>query len=162
MAFLAVLATKAVAAVKTASLGTILSGAGTAISTVGAIQAGNANKAAANYQAAQLDAAAKTERASAQRQAQEERRQKELLISRARAVGAASGGGQDYGLIGSIEEDGTLRELTALWQGEEAAKGREQQAASARFDGKQAKKASVFKAATTLMSGGASLYDRYA
>lgn len=134
---------------------------GTILSTVGAIQQGNAAQASANYQAQQLDAQAKTERAVAQRQANEERRQKELVISRARAVGAASGGGQDYDLLGDLEEEGEYRAATAMWEGEEAAKGRTNQANAARFEGKQAKKASRFKAAGTILGGATSFYDRF-
>jgi len=162
MAGLMLLAGKAATALKAVGIGNALAVGGTVLSAAGAAQQGRAAQAAANYQAAQLDAAAKTERASAQREAMDERRQKELMISRARAVGAASGGGQDMQLLGDIEEDGELRALTAMWQGEEAAKGREQQADSSRFDGAQARKAGRIKAATTLLSGGSSLFERYA
>lgn len=139
----------------------VLAMGGTILSTAGVIKQGNAAKATANYNAAQLDAAAKTEQASAQRAANEETRQKELVLSRARSVAAASGGGQDTALLGDIEEDGTLRSLTAMWEGEEAAKGRKAQAAVSRFEGKQAKLASLWKAGSTLLSGGASFAEQY-
>ena len=142
-------------------LGNVLALGGTIVSTLGAIQSGKAQNAAAEYQAQQLDAQGKTERAVSQREAQEERRQKELAISRARVVGAASAGGQDLALLGDIEEDGELRALSALWQGEEAAKGRKNQAAATRFEGKQAKKAGLIKGLGTLMDGGASFYENY-
>ena len=134
---------------------------GTILSAAGAIKQGNAAKASANYNALQLEAAGKTERASAQRAAVEESRQKDLVMSRARAVAGASGGGQDFELLGDIEEDGALRSLTAMWEGDEAAKGRKAQAASARFEGKQAKSASLWKAGSTLLSGGASFAEQY-
>lgn len=148
-------------AVKGAGLSTILSTAGSAIGAVGAIQSGNAANAAAQHQAAQLEAAGQTERAIAQREAEENRRQARLMQSRARAVGAASGGGIDLDLAGDIAEEGEYRALTSIWEGEEAAKGRKAQAAAARFEGKQAKKAGYLKAGKTLLSGGASLFEKY-
>ena len=140
---------------KVASIGS------TVLGTVGAIQQGNAANAAAQYNAAQLEAQGKTEQAVSQREAQEERRQKELKISRARAVGAASGGGLDIPLMGKLEEEGELRALTALWEGDERAAGRRAQAAGARFEGKQAKRAGMIRGAGSLLSGGASFYDKY-
>lgn len=159
---MATLMATAAAAVKAASLGTILSAAGGIVSTVGALAQGSAAKASSEYEAKQLEAQGLAENAAAQREAQEERRQKEIMMSRARAVGAASGGGLDFELAGDIEEEGEYRALTALWEGEEAAKGRKAQAEAARFDGKQAKKASLFKAGKTLLGTGTSIYEKYA
>lgn len=142
-------------------MGGALAAGGTILSTVGAIQQGKAANAAAQYNAAQLEAAGKAESASAQRKAEEQTRQKELVLSRARAVAAASGGGQDVALMGSIEEEGTLRSLTALWEGDEAAKGRKAQADVARFEGSQAKRAGAIKGLSILGEGAGSLYDKY-
>ena len=132
-------------------IGGVLSIAGSAVSGLGALQAGRAQAAASEFQAKQLEAAGLAEQASSQRQAQEDRRQKEIVISRARAVGAASGGGQDIPLLGAIEEEGELRALTTLWVGDEAAKGRQAQAAAARFEGKQYKRAGFVRAATGVL-----------
>lgn len=135
---------------------------GTVLSAVGAAQQGRAQQSASNYQAAQLEAAGLTERATAQRTALEQKRQGELAISRARAVAAASGGGQDIPLLGRIEEDSALRQQTAIWEGDEAAKGRRMQAGAARYEGSQYARAGVLRAGTTLLSGGASFWDKYA
>lgn len=159
---MATLALSALTAIKGAGLSTILSAAGSAVGAIGAIQGGKAQQASANYQAAQLEAAGKTERAIAQREAEEDRRQARLMQSRARAVGAASGGGIDLELAGDIAAEGEYRALTSLWEGEEAAKGRKAQAAAARFEGKQAKKAGYLTAGKTLLSGGSSLFEKYA
>jgi hypothetical protein len=148
----ATLFASALASVKTMSLGTILQVAGAGVSAVGAVKSGNAAQASAEYQALQLEAAGKTENAVAQREAEEQRRQKEFMLSRARAVGAASGGGQDIGLMGAIEEEGELRALTALWEGEEAAKGRNMQASAARDEGQQMKSAGMVKGFSTILS----------
>lgn len=141
--------------------GGILSAGGTILSTAGAIQQGKAANAAAQYNAKQLEASGKAENAAAQRKAVEQTRQKELVLSRARTVAAASGGGQDIALMGQIEEEGTMRSLTALWEGEEAAKGRNAQAAGARFEGSQAKRAGAIKGLSILGEGVGSLYDKY-
>lgn len=146
----------------TLSLGQILSVGGTALSTAGAVQTANSQNAAAEFNARQLEAAGKAEEASASLAAEEARRQKELQISRARAVGAASGGGQDYALLGELEEDGELRALTALWEGKERAAGRYNQAAGARFEGKQAKRGGLLKAGATALTRGVTLYENFA
>ncbi|SFE20950.1 hypothetical protein SAMN04488523_105321 [Sulfitobacter brevis] len=159
---MATLALTALTAIKGAGLSTILSAAGAGIGAVGAIQSGNAQNAAAQYQAAQLEASGKAERASSQREAEEQQRQTRLMHSRARAVGAASGGGIDLELAGDIEAEGEYSALTALWEGAEAAKGRNAQAAASRLEGKAAKKAGYLKGASKVFSGAASLYESLA
>lgn len=144
-----------------AGIGSVLSAGGTILGSLGAMQQGRAANAAAQYNAAQLEASGKAENAAAQRKAEEDTRQKELVLSRARTVAAASGGGQDVALMGQIEEEGTMRQLTSLWEGEEAAKGRNAQAAASRFEGKQAQRAGGLKAFSTLAEGGATMYDKY-
>jgi len=134
---------------------------GTILSTIGQLQQAKAAQANAGFQAAQYEARANEERASAQRAAIEERRQKELAVSRARAVGAASGGGIDLSLLGDIEEDGELRAAAALYEGEERAKGMTNQAAAARFDGQNAKRAGMIGAAGTILKGGTSFFEKY-
>ena len=150
-----------IAGLKGTGLAGWLSGGGALLSTASAIAEGNAQKAAANHAALQLDAQAKTERATAQRDMLEEQRRKRIIMSRARAVGAAGGGGQDIDLLSDIEEEGTQRALTAMWEGEERAKGREAQASGMRFEGTRRKRAGVIRGATTLLSGGASWLDTY-
>jgi hypothetical protein len=140
----------------------MLMAGGTVLGAAGKLQEGNAAKAASRFEAAQLDAQANTERASGQRAAIEETRNAQLVQSRARAVGAASGGGVDAKLAGDLAQEGQYRSLLAMWQGDEAAIGREQQASAVRFDGEQAQKAGRIGAASTLLSGGSSLYERFA
>ncbi len=142
-------------------LGKVAMVGGTLLSSAGAIQAGKQEQAAANYQAAQLEASGKAEMASSQRKALEERRRSDMAISRAKAVGAASGGGQDLNLIGAIEEEGTYNTLVAEWEGKERMSGRNAQAAASRVEGKNARKASVLKAGSTLLDGAYSFMDKY-
>ena len=156
------LITAAVTAVKAASLGQMLAAGGSIVSAVGAVQSGKAQGAISEYQASQLEAQGKADAASASLKAENEAKQKRLVLSRARAVGAASGGGQDIPLLGQIEEEGTLRTLYANWEGQEALKGRQAQAAGQRLEGTQYKKAGFLKGATTLLGGGASFFEKYA
>ncbi|WP_456389747.1 hypothetical protein [Profundibacter sp.] len=147
-----------------ASIGAIspaIMAGGTILGAVGAIQQGKAAQASAEYSARQFEAQGKAERASAQRKAINEGKQKDLVMSRARAVGASSGGGLDLELMGDIEEEGTYRSLTALWEGEERAKGRNAQAAAQRASGAAANRAGGIKAFSTILSGGSSLMDKY-
>lgn len=159
---MATLALSALTALKGMGLSTILSAGGAAVSAVGAVQGGKAQDAAAQYQAAQLEASGKAEQAASQRQAEEDRRQARLMQSRARAVGAASGGGIDLELAGDIEAEGEYRALTSLWEGTEAAKGRRAQAEASRFEGNAAKKAGYLKGGATILGGGSSFMEKYA
>lgn len=156
------LLTAGLAAAKSIGAATILSATGAGIAAAGASAAGKSRQAAMEYQADQLEAAGKADEASASQEAMEQARQTRLMQSRARAVGAASGGGIDLDLAGDIEEDGEYRKLTALWEGKEAAAGRRAQANASRFEGKQYRQAGKLKAANTILGGGTSLYEKYA
>jgi hypothetical protein len=123
----------AVGAIKGATLGQVLAAGGSVVSAAGSIASGNAQKASADFQARQLEAQATAER----------------------------GGGQDIGLLGDIEEEGTYRQMLATWGGEERAKGRQAQAAAARMEGKAYKRAGFLAGAKTLMAGGSSFMERY-
>ncbi len=131
------------------------------VKTVGAIRQGKAAKAAADFQAEQLEAAGLAEQATASVRAGQEKDNAKLVSSRARAVGAAGGGGLDLELMGDIEAEGQYRSLTALWEGEEARKGRDLQAKAARVEGKNAQTAGYINAAASLIETGESLYDKY-
>lgn len=183
-------------------MATALMAVGTIVSVIGSIKQGNeaeriaesnalatrnvgeANAGARELEAVQLERQANQERASAQRVAIEERRQKRLYISRAIAVAGASGGGvftdisviNDIGKIGGV---GEYNATTALWEGNEAALGLEDQAHMKRYqanigryesgqranilisEGKAAKTASRYGALSTAIRGGVSIYDRY-
>ena len=148
-------------AIKGASFGQVLAAGGSAISAIGSIKAGQDQKALAEFNAKQLEAQGAAERAAASVEAENAAKEKRFLLSRARAVGAASGGGVDIGLLGDIEEEGTYRQMAAIWGGEEAAKGRKAQAAAQRFEGKMYKRAGLLEGAKTLMGGGSSFLERY-
>lgn len=151
----------AVAAIKAGGMSAALMAGGTILSTAGTIAAGSAANSAAKFEAKQLTQRATAERGTASHKAQEEHRQKRLVQSRARAVGAASGGGLDYGLDAAIEEEGTYRAMVALWEGEEAARGFEAQADARRFEGQQKQTASYLQAGSRFASGYSSLMDDF-
>lgn len=139
--------------------------AGTALSAGGSIIGANDEAREMRREAAQLETQAGLERASSHRAAMEEKRQSRLAASRARAVAAASGAGVDdptvVNLIAGIEGEGEYRALSALYEGDQKALGMEAEAAARRRGAKSTKRAGLIKGASTILSGGASLYDRY-
>lgn len=134
---------------------------GTILASNAAAQEGANAQAVSNYQAAELERQGKAEQAIAAKRAAELKRRTRIEQSDARAAGAAFGGGVDYDVIGDLEEFGELDAMTALWEGREAAAGRNAQAQAARFEGQQRKKAADIRARSTLISGGASFFEKY-
>jgi hypothetical protein len=150
------------AAAGASPLGMFLSKAGLVAGAVGQVQAARTETAVADYNAKQVEAQASAERAAAAQRIKEEDRQGRLIMSRARAVAGASGGGQDIPLLSSIEEEATYRKYLAWWEGEERAAGREAQAAGLRFEGRQRATARRTDAVGGLLSGwGRSMLDNY-
>jgi hypothetical protein len=120
----------------------------------------------AKSQQQQLNQQAGQERAMSQRQLINERRQQNLVSSKATAQIAAGGGDiTDAGsqdILAGIEQEGTYRALTALYTGEEKAKGLEYEGLVKRAEGKAAKKAGVMNAFGTLASTAGSIYGAQA
>lgn len=150
-----------------ATLATIASVGGSVLSGLGQIQAGKAANVNAKFQAGQLEQQAGQERASAQRVAIEQRRRATIANSNATAAAAASGGGATDPTILDITEDiagqGEYNALSALFEGEEKARGLKLQAASTRMQGKQAQRAGYISGASTIIGGtGNALIARYA
>lgn len=160
---------------------------GTVVSSVGSLAEGEATAAAAKaggkdaarvatWQAAQLRQNAGQERAAAQREAIEERRRARLVMSRARALAGASGAGVSdptiTGILADLGTEGEMNAQTALWEGEEAARGLEAQAAGAEYEGalaksagafraRSARRAGMFNAVGSLLDGGSDFYTKY-
>lgn len=157
------LITPALTAVKTA-IGTTagaLQVGGTILSTAGAVKAGSDANSVAKWQAAQMEEQAKAEQAAASQEAENRRKDADLILSRARAVGAASGGGIDYNLMGDLEEEGAYRVGLAIAEGDERAKGRRLDAAATRAEGRMQKSAAFLKGGRTILGGTASLMEKY-
>lgn len=126
--------------------------------------------------AKQLEQRAGQERAAAQQKMIESGRTKNLALSRAQALAAASGGGSldpsVINILGDLETEGRYNQDAALYEGENNATGDEYQAkltraggasdaAISRMQGSAAQKAGYMGAATTLMKGGVGLMDKY-
>ncbi|KKN80686.1 hypothetical protein LCGC14_0327780 [marine sediment metagenome] len=173
--------------------GDVMMVASTLIGVVGQMQQASAQQAAgqaqaaaaahraaiANRQAQVMEQQAGQERAVSQRAAQEERRRGRFVSSRVQALSAASGAGAldptIVGILGDIGTEEETRALTALYEGEERARGLEYGAtleraggAGALFAGQAARRAgrsaaarSRLSAAGTLLEGGSSLFAKY-
>lgn len=142
--------------------GTIAGMAGTAQSAKTARQAGALAQAgaafegqsavdAANYKAVQLRQQAQEARASQQRAAMETRRKGDLTQSTLRARAAAGGGGATdntvLNLTGQIAGRTEFESLIDMFKGENAARGLEDAAKAAIYQGEVAKRGSQYKAA---------------
>lgn len=131
--------------------------AGTAISAVSTIAQGQQDAASADYQAKQQRQAAKMEIATSQRQMQEERKREQLAQSNLQSAAGATGflatDDTVADLAGAIAARGELQAQDALFGGRERAAGRINQARATKWEGQQAKTASYFKAASTIMQG---------
>lgn len=152
---------------------------GSILGFVGNMQAGRASKAAgerqkaaAMFEAAQLEQAAGQAVAGSQRDRANEARRTALLISKGVAAAAASGGGVTdptvEGLLSDISGEGAYRAALALYQGEEKARQLELGATVRRAEGENAAqwgadRATAYRigAMSGLASGGASLYGKY-
>lgn len=138
-----------------------LSAVGTVIGAQGALEAGAAAQAEANFKAKQQEMKANEERAVGQRQMFDKQRQTDLTQSRLRAVAASStGDSTDTGVLnlgGQIESLGEYDALNAMYRGENAARGYEDMATASRLSGENAAKASRWKAAGTLIDGFSSI-----
>lgn len=146
-----------------AALATIATLAGSAVSAVGTIAAGNAAAADAEFQAKQLKAKGREEFAASQRAAEEKRKETGLALSRSQALSAASGAGTGGSVLESemdIAGRGELLALDELYRGESAKRGRFDQAKAVRRSGKAAQQGALFSAGGTILSGIGSAYGK--
>lgn len=131
--------------------------AGTGVGVVGSLVAGQQAKQASEYEAQQAEMRANEARAAASRQAEQSRKKTELTQSRLKAVASTTtGSATDAGTLAlgdSIEKRGEYIALTDWAQGENRARGFEDQATASRFKGKQAVTGSYLKSAGTLFDG---------
>lgn len=150
---------------------------GTLLSAYGQIQQGQAadamgkaNQQSAEFSAKQMEINAGQERASAQRKMLEEGRKKNMALSRAQAVAAASGGGtldpSIVDIMGDLEAEGEYNKRAALFEGEQRAQDLESgamvqryQGSMSRMAGKAEKKSSYVAAAGSLFKGGGQVGD---
>lgn len=148
-----------------ATAATIAAAASGVMSAAGTIMSGNAARGAANYSAAQSEQQAGQEVAVSQRKAIEARRQAGLANSRVTAVAAGSGASATDPTVLDIMGDnagvGEFNALSALYSGEETARGLRMRGVADRYEGATTRQASLVKAGGTVLSAGSSLYDKY-
>lgn len=134
----------------------------TAVNLYGQNKAKKAGEADARFNAGQLREQAVISRATGQRVASGERRQAKLLESALQA--RAGGGGLDptvARLQADIAGEGEYRALSALYEGETGALGREASADSGLRSQKARSSAANYQMAGTVLSTGASMYGNY-
>jgi len=142
-----------------------ISAASTALAAQQSIAQGKTQEAVAEVTAMQRAEDAKAAQAEAQREAQIERKKARNLMSRARAVSAASGGGTSdpsvQNILTDIETQGEVNALNALYSGNTEARGLRGGAAVARSEGRARRRAGNMNAASTALSGAASWHEKY-
>jgi hypothetical protein len=171
--------------------GTLLSGAGTAMSFASQKRAASDAKLSAmmemaasrraaeaeqamgaealktsTFRARQLDMKAQEERAAGSAKASEVRKQKELAMSKLIARAAAGGGAvQDNTVVAlaeGLEKEGEMRALTEFYLGESAARGDEDAAMGERLTGEAAYKGAVSRKEGTLAAARANNFTNLA
>lgn len=152
--------------------------AGMAMQGLGTIQAADAQKMAGQatrdssyYTGSILDQQAGQTRASSQRKADQERLNATRAGSRVQAIAAANGGASDPSVLkiqSDIAGQGEYNALSALYTGEERARGLETEANLKRYEGDAAvagaamkSQAAMYSGFGTMMSSGGSLYSKY-
>lgn len=138
------------------------SAAGTVVSAVGAIQQGNAAKAAAQYNATVARQNAEAARADAAANAARQERAARIRRGQNIAAAAASGVALE-GSVLDIMEDNAIEEeldrLTILQRGEVDAAGLLAGAGMQDIRGRAAQRAGFMSAGATLLSGASSTYQ---
>ena len=146
-----------------ALIGTIASGAGTAVSTLGAIQQGKSAQNLANYNAqiAQNDAIAARQKAEFDARAQD--RQARLFAGSQRASMASTGGELlDMGdVIDMSAEEAELENLAIRYGGEMGYRAGQQRATVSRLEGSMAKQKATGQAVGSLLTGASSVARIY-
>lgn len=138
---------------------------GTIFSAGSAIGSGVSKKREAEYSAAVLDQEAGQQVATGIQGMLIERRRKESVASAAQAGLAASGAtSTDPSAVkvrGQIEGAGEYQALTKLYEGEDAANQLRARGTILRSEGSAAQSAGFINAASTVLSGYGSWYDKY-
>jgi hypothetical protein len=124
---------------------------------------GRRKRAAANFEADQLDQQAGQQQAASQRVAADQNRLATYAESRAQAVAAASGaGGKTVSdVVSHIAQEGAYRSSLALYEGNAEARQMHLRAAANRFSGETVYKAGNAAATAHILNGASSLYAKY-
>lgn len=137
---------------------------GTAISAVGSILGGVAQSNQLEYQAEVEEVRANEARAVSQREAEKKDREAKYIISKQRAVAAASGGASDdpsvVRLMQDVAAEGDYQSRSALYEGETRGRFMEAQAKLNRMQARQAMFSGFIDAGSSVISG-LSGFDKY-
>jgi hypothetical protein len=138
----------------------------TAVSANQQFQQGKTAAANQRLQAIQDEKEANASEVASQREAQNERRRAKILRSRALAVAGASGAGISEdptiaNILGDIDQEGELRALDSLWEGDNLALGLRSGAGSRRRMGNAYEAAGATNALATTAGGVNSFYSKY-
>lgn len=135
---------------------------GAAASAYGAVQQGQAAKAASQYNAAINEQNAQLSREEALENARLQRREEYLRLGAVRAAqgktGGAAGEGSVLDVIGMVAAQGEEERQRILYAGELKARGFNNTSTLDRYSGAQAQKTSYFKAGSELLSGAGNAY----
>lgn len=138
---------------------------GTLVSAVGAFQQKQSESQSYAYSAASARQAAGETSAAGTAASMEENRKTQLALSANTAAAAGAGVNPAFGSplsnAGKIAKFGTYNQLMAMYDANVQATGLKNEAGGYDFASKQAKAAAPWAAASTLISGGESLYGKY-
>ena len=141
-----------------------MTAASTAMSAIGAIREGNAADAAAKAQAQAAEQQAQAQRNVGQFEVAQERREQRRVFGQQVAQLGSQGTaltGQPIDLLADSAKQNELALQAIRFQSEIAARNQENEADLARFRGRQARSAGIFKAGTALLSGATKIAGRF-
>lgn len=140
-----------------AEVGALVSLGGTLLGAKSAMDQGKYQQQVAQVQADELRNKANQDAAAAQRAAITDQRKTDLVLSRARAVAAASGTEATSGDVltteGQIAQQGAYNALSSLYTGSAKARTDEYQAGIDLYAGNEARRAAPLAATGTILSG---------
>lgn len=134
----------------------IVLAAGTALKTVGQLQAADAQSQTARYNAKMANQQAEVERQQTLAREEAQRRQAAQVLGQQRAAFAQSGGGMGGSAADVMQQSSAMAELDALtirYEGDLRARGLDAQAEQERFAARTARKQGYFQAAGTILGG---------
>jgi hypothetical protein len=146
------------------TLGTALGVAGTAFQAIGAIQSGNAARAAGDYNAALYERNAQISQQNTQAQETRQRRLAAMRAGSNRAAVGASGVSLEGSPLDILESNAAQEELDALmirWNGQNEASNLRASGALASAQGRNAQRSGYMSAGSALLLGGAKAYDSF-
>lgn len=148
-----------------AGIAPILAIAGTVVSAVGTIAAGNAAQASAEFQAKQADARAAEERAAGQRDSMEAEHKTGLVLQRQQALAAGSGfdalSPSFVNLAGDTAARGEYQARMSQYGADVRGQDYNLRASGLRMTGQADQTAGYIGAAGTILQGGVNWYDKY-